>query len=42
MMFGDLIMRAMVDRERMLGLSAEARSAEAAYVVDQLLRLLGR
>jgi AcrR family transcriptional regulator len=42
MMFGDLIMRAMVDRERMLGLSAEARSAEAAYVVDLLLRLLGR
>lgn len=42
MMYGDLLMRAMVDRRRLQEMTPAARAEEATYVVGVLLRLLGR
>lgn len=42
MMFGHLLMRAMLDREKLRAWSPAQRAEEATYVVGLLLRLLGR
>lgn len=42
MMYGDVLLRAMVDRERLRALDAAARTAEARELVALLMNVLGR
>lgn len=42
MMYGDLLLRAMVDRPQLAALDEDGRAAESRFVVDMLLRMLGR
>ena len=41
MMYGDLLLEAMLDRTRLRGLDEDGRAAEARVLVDLLMRLLG-
>jgi hypothetical protein len=40
MMYGDLMLRVMVDRGRLLALDADTRRTEAHFVVEMMLRML--
>ena len=42
MMYGDLLMNAMLDRARLRGLDDDERAREARDLVDLMMRLLQR
>ncbi len=42
MMYGDLLLRAMVDRPQLAALDEAGRAEESRFVVAMLLRMLGR
>ena len=42
MMYGDLLLRAMVDRPQLAALDEAGRAEESRFVVSMLLQMLGR